>query len=175
MEVLHSSIWAVTSPAAPPCTGTKALMGRASSAQVCPFHISMHLSPLLPACCAVRDGDFPIGTHPLGHMHRSTFFRMFLQPRSFSGSQCSDLRMHGHAGDTMQPVADKRWVTFMLSFSNYLPLPAAEVSRIGRTVTAWPFDFDRIYGGWWGQVCRLLLLSQTSAICSASKYVSASK
>lgn len=65
----------------------------------------------------------------------------------------------------MQPVADKRWVTFMLSFSNYLPLPAAEVSRIGRTVTAWPFDFDRIYGGWWGQVCRLLFLPHTSAVC----------
>jgi hypothetical protein len=52
----------------------------------------------------------------------------------------------------MQPVADRRWVTFMLSFSNYLPLPAAEVSRIGASVAAWPLGFDRLYGGWWGQV-----------------------
>lgn len=60
----------------------------------------------------------------------------------------------------MQPVADKRWVTFMLSFSNYLPLPAKEVSRIGRTVAEWPLDFDRLYGGWFGQVWGLFWQQQ---------------
>ena len=51
------------------------------------------------------------------------------------------------AGDIVTPAMDRRWVSFMYSFPNYVPLPASEIDRI---VTALePFEFDRIYGAWW--------------------------
>jgi hypothetical protein len=47
-------------------------------------------------------------------------------------------------GDIIQVVLDRRWVSFMYSYPNLIPLSAAEVRRIA--ATAEPFDFDRIYG-----------------------------
>ena len=50
-------------------------------------------------------------------------------------------------GDTIHVVADRRWVSFMHSVPNLVPLPASKVDRIVRTVE--PLEFDRLYGGWW--------------------------
>ena len=50
------------------------------------------------------------------------------------------------AGDLLQVASDRRWVSFMYSFPNYIPLSAAEVDRVARSVE--PFAFDRIYGAW---------------------------
>ena len=47
-------------------------------------------------------------------------------------------------GDTIQVVMDRRHVTFMRSYPNFLPLPARQVRAIARAVE--PFEFDRIYG-----------------------------
>lgn len=44
-------------------------------------------------------------------------------------------------------AADRRWVSFMYSYPNYVPLSAVEVDRIVAALE--PFDFDRIYGAWW--------------------------
>ena len=49
-------------------------------------------------------------------------------------------------GDVIQVVADRRWVSFMRSYPNYIPLPASAVRRIVEAVE--PFAFDRIYGAW---------------------------
>ncbi|HEX8361228.1 MAG TPA: hypothetical protein VF613_14030 [Longimicrobium sp.] len=51
-------------------------------------------------------------------------------------------------GDIIQVVQDRRWVSFMRSFPNLLPLDAARVERIAAAVA--PYAFDRIYGAWWG-------------------------
>jgi hypothetical protein len=51
------------------------------------------------------------------------------------------------SGDILQVAQDRRWVSFMYSFPNYIPLPAAEIDRIVASVE--PFDFDHIYGAWW--------------------------
>jgi hypothetical protein len=51
------------------------------------------------------------------------------------------------SGDILQVAQDRRWVSFMYSYPNYIPLPAAEIDRIVAAVE--PFDFDRIYGAWW--------------------------
>lgn len=51
------------------------------------------------------------------------------------------------SGDIIQVAQDRRWVSFMYSFPNYIPLPAAKVDRIVAAVE--PFDFDRVYGAWW--------------------------
>jgi glyoxylase-like metal-dependent hydrolase (beta-lactamase superfamily II) len=53
------------------------------------------------------------------------------------------------SGDILQVVQDRRWVSFMYSYPNLIPLPAAAVERIVRSVE--PFAFDRIYGAWWGR------------------------
>jgi glyoxylase-like metal-dependent hydrolase (beta-lactamase superfamily II) len=47
-------------------------------------------------------------------------------------------------GDILQVVADRRWVSFMYSYPNYIPLDAAAVKRIEGAVE--PLAFDRIYG-----------------------------
>jgi glyoxylase-like metal-dependent hydrolase (beta-lactamase superfamily II) len=49
-------------------------------------------------------------------------------------------------GDTIAPARDRRWVTFMRSYPNYIPLPEHAVRRIVETVE--PYEFDRLYGGW---------------------------
>jgi len=56
------------------------------------------------------------------------------------------------SGDIVQVVEDRRWVSFMYSYPNLIPLPASTVRRIGETVSA--FQFDRIYGAWWGKVVQ---------------------
>ena len=50
-------------------------------------------------------------------------------------------------GDTMQVAQDRRFVSFMYSYPNMIPLNAKAVERIVSSVE--PFAFDRIYGGWW--------------------------
>ena len=49
-------------------------------------------------------------------------------------------------GDTIQVVSDRRWVSFMYSYPNLIPLDAATVRRIVTAVE--PYAFDRLYGGW---------------------------
>jgi glyoxylase-like metal-dependent hydrolase (beta-lactamase superfamily II) len=51
-------------------------------------------------------------------------------------------------GDTIMIAADRRWVSFMRSYPNLIPLGAATVDAIANTVAG--LRFDRIYGnpGW---------------------------
>jgi len=49
-------------------------------------------------------------------------------------------------GDVIQVVPDRRWVSFMRSYPNYIPLPASAVGRIVSAVE--PFEFDKLYGAW---------------------------
>jgi glyoxylase-like metal-dependent hydrolase (beta-lactamase superfamily II) len=54
------------------------------------------------------------------------------------------------SGDILQVVQDRRWVSFMYSYPNLIPLPASTVQRIAGRVRE--FEFDRIFGAWWGRV-----------------------
>ncbi len=53
-------------------------------------------------------------------------------------------------GDTIQVAADRRWVSFMESYPNMVPLGAGAIRRIVAAVE--PYPFDRLYGGWSGSV-----------------------
>ncbi|HRW05980.1 MAG TPA: hypothetical protein P5121_12830 [Caldilineaceae bacterium] len=53
-------------------------------------------------------------------------------------------------GDTIMVVADTRWVTFLYSYPNDIPLNAREVRGIVDAVD--PFAFDRLYSSWWDKV-----------------------
>ena len=48
------------------------------------------------------------------------------------------------AGDILQVCQDRRHVSFMYSYPNYIPLPAGAVRRAVAAVES--FAFDRIYG-----------------------------
>ncbi len=47
-------------------------------------------------------------------------------------------------GDTIQVVADRGWVSFMYSYPNLIPLPAAQISRMRDAIV--PYRFERLYG-----------------------------
>jgi hypothetical protein len=53
-------------------------------------------------------------------------------------------------GDTVQVVADAAWASFMWSYPNLIPLDESTVRGIAARVAE--FQFDRVYGGWWGRV-----------------------
>lgn len=53
-------------------------------------------------------------------------------------------------GDILMVASDRRFVSFMYSFPNYIPLSGASVTQIVSAVEPWPFD--RIYGAWWDRV-----------------------
>jgi|GEM_PF-117633 len=50
-------------------------------------------------------------------------------------------------GDVIQVVPDRKHVSFMYSYPNYIPLPASAIERIVRAVE--PFAYDRVYGAFW--------------------------
>jgi len=49
--------------------------------------------------------------------------------------------------DILTVVQDRRYVSFMRSYPNLIPLGPAAIDCILKTLE--PFSFDRIYGGWW--------------------------
>ena len=53
-------------------------------------------------------------------------------------------------GDIITVVADRRWVSFMYSYPNLIPLPAAEVARIRDAIK--PYAFNRIYAAWFDTI-----------------------
>lgn len=72
-------------------------------------------------------------------------------------------------GDIIQVVPDRKHVSFMYSYPNYIPLPATAVERIVAAVE--PFQFDRIYGAFWDLVIERD--SKTIVRESAERYLRA--
>jgi glyoxylase-like metal-dependent hydrolase (beta-lactamase superfamily II) len=72
-------------------------------------------------------------------------------------------------GDTITVVQDRRYVSFMYSYPNIIPLNAPAVAHIARAVE--PQPFDRIYGGWWDSIVP----SDAKAVVrrSADRYIKA--
>lgn len=52
-------------------------------------------------------------------------------------------------GDSLTVVMDRRYLGFMYSYPNLIPMPADAVRRIASSVR--PFAFERIYGAWDGR------------------------
>ncbi|MCB8965803.1 MAG: MBL fold metallo-hydrolase [Ardenticatenaceae bacterium] len=72
-------------------------------------------------------------------------------------------------GDTLQVVSDRRYVSFMYSYPNLVPLPARVVRRIVAAVE--PYAYDRIYSGWWDRV--VVAEAKTAVSRSADRYIQA--
>lgn len=73
------------------------------------------------------------------------------------------------SGDILQVVQDRRWVSFMYSYPNFIPLPASSVRHIVEAVE--PFEFDRIYGAFWGKVVQKD--GKAAVTRSAERYIKA--
>jgi hypothetical protein len=72
-------------------------------------------------------------------------------------------------GDILTVVSDRRYVSFMYSYPNLIPLPAVAVRRIAAAVE--PYPFDRIYGAWWD---RIIANDAKAAVTrSADRYIAA--
>ena len=73
------------------------------------------------------------------------------------------------SGDIVQVIPDRRYVSFMYSYPNLIPLPPSAVQRIAAALA--PFEFDTIYGAWFDRVVE----RDGSAVVrrSADRYVRA--
>jgi glyoxylase-like metal-dependent hydrolase (beta-lactamase superfamily II) len=54
------------------------------------------------------------------------------------------------AGDILTVATDRKWLSFMRSYPNFIPLSAREVEYIGRAMA--PFAFETIYGHYFDRV-----------------------
>lgn len=54
------------------------------------------------------------------------------------------------AGDTVTVATDRKWLTFMRSYPNLIPLPGEAIGRIWSALE--PFQFDAIYGHYFDRV-----------------------
>jgi glyoxylase-like metal-dependent hydrolase (beta-lactamase superfamily II) len=72
-------------------------------------------------------------------------------------------------GDIIMVAQDRRTVSFMYSYPNYIPLNAAAVRRIGEAVE--PFEFEQIYGAWFGR--NVLAAGKQAVRYSVRRYLHA--
>ncbi len=70
-------------------------------------------------------------------------------------------------GDSITVVPDRRFVSFMTSYPNLIPMSEAKVRSILDAVE--PYEFDRIYGGWWGR--NVMSGAKEAVRRSAERYV----
>ena len=56
------------------------------------------------------------------------------------------------SGDIVMVATDRRWLSFMHSYPNYIPLNRAKVEAIVARLE--PYRFDSVFGAWWGLVLR---------------------
>jgi hypothetical protein len=71
-------------------------------------------------------------------------------------------------GDIIQVIPDRRFVSFMYSYPNLIPLGPAAIRRIAATAAG--LDFDRIYGAWWDR--EITTGAKAAVARSAERYLS---
>jgi hypothetical protein len=70
-------------------------------------------------------------------------------------------------GDIIQVVQDRRYVSFMRSYPNLIPVGSAAIHRILETIE--PFAFEQIYGAWWK--ANVLADAKAAVARSAERYL----
>src|SRR5213596_2487674 len=72
-------------------------------------------------------------------------------------------------GDIITVVQDRRYVSFMRSYPNLIPLGPPAIRRIVERIE--PFSFEQIYGGWWKT--NVLSDAKNAVARSAERYLRA--
>jgi hypothetical protein len=70
-------------------------------------------------------------------------------------------------GDIVQVVQDRRYVSFMRSYPNLIPLGPDAIHCILKTIE--PFEFEQIYGAWWN--ANVLANAKAAVTRSAERYL----
>ena len=70
-------------------------------------------------------------------------------------------------GDIITVVQDRRYVSFLRSYPNLIPLGASAIRRIVERIE--PFSFEQIYGGWWQ--ANVLSDAKAAVARSAERYL----
>lgn len=70
-------------------------------------------------------------------------------------------------GDVIMVAQDRRTVSFMYSYPNYIPLNAPAVGRIAAAVE--PYEFEQVYGAWFGQ--NILSAAKQAVRYSVRRYL----
>ena len=70
-------------------------------------------------------------------------------------------------GDSLTVVQDRRYVSFMTSYPNHIPMSVAAVRRIVDAIE--PYPFDAVYGGWWRR--NILSGAKEAVNRSADRYI----
>ena len=73
------------------------------------------------------------------------------------------------SGDIITVAQDRRYVSFMRSYPNLIPLGPAHINRILDAIE--PFSFEQIYGGWWD--ANVLSDAKAAVAQSAQRYLRA--
>ena len=69
--------------------------------------------------------------------------------------------------DIITVAQDRRYVSFMRSYPNIIPLGASAIRRIVERIE--PFSFEQIYGGWWQ--ANVLSNARVAVTRSAQRYL----
>src|SRR5205814_1412387 len=69
--------------------------------------------------------------------------------------------------DIITVAQDRRYVSFMRSYPNIIPLGASAIRRIVERIE--PFSFEQIYGGWWK--ANILADAKAAVTRSAERYL----
>jgi glyoxylase-like metal-dependent hydrolase (beta-lactamase superfamily II) len=72
-------------------------------------------------------------------------------------------------GDILYVVSDRRYVSFMYSFPNYIPLAASAIRKIMAAIE--PYPYDRVYSAWFGNVIQQN--AKQGVAYSAERYIKA--
>jgi hypothetical protein len=73
------------------------------------------------------------------------------------------------SGDIIQVVPDRRWVSFMYSYPNLIPLGPTKVRAIIAAIE--PFEFDRVYGAI--HTMQVITDGKAAVLRSAERYIRA--
>jgi glyoxylase-like metal-dependent hydrolase (beta-lactamase superfamily II) len=73
------------------------------------------------------------------------------------------------SGDIVNVVQDRRYVSFMYSFPNLIPLPVKAIQRIVASLE--PYEFERIYSAWWETITPSN--GKAAVSFSAARYIKA--
>ena len=73
------------------------------------------------------------------------------------------------AGDILQVTEDRRYVSFMYSYANYIPLGGAAVRHILASLE--PFAYEHVYGAWWDR--KIVAGGRDAVLRSGERYLKA--
>ncbi|MEM7334890.1 MAG: MBL fold metallo-hydrolase, partial [Chloroflexota bacterium] len=71
--------------------------------------------------------------------------------------------------DALMVASDRRHVSFMWSYPNYIPLAPSKVKQVVTAVG--PYEYDRIYSAWWDKI--IVDEAKTAVSISAERYLMA--